>query len=154
MKTRAAGDSSNTCAICLDQYANGDKLRELPCLHQFHRSCIDEWLLSQTSLCPLCKWDAKSNIDHGEADTFPGRMKTRIGDIRERLYDNAITFVESCRHIIHRFRQSRESSSSNPPQEEVSSEMGRLLPHPRSTSDHTSTIVRVITENHHGSSRP
>ncbi|KAG6520898.1 RING-H2 finger protein ATL46-like [Zingiber officinale] len=45
------------CAVCLCEFdaAAGDELRLLPaCGHAFHLSCIDTWLLSN-STCPLCR---------------------------------------------------------------------------------------------------
>jgi len=43
------------CSVCLADLQVGDTLRSLPnCVHSFHRSCIDLWLL-QSSTCPLCK---------------------------------------------------------------------------------------------------
>lgn len=42
------------CCICLGKYANNDELRELPCVHVFHKDCVDKWL-KINALCPLCK---------------------------------------------------------------------------------------------------
>ncbi|XP_051515534.1 RING finger protein 215-like isoform X2 [Myxocyprinus asiaticus] len=44
----------DNCAVCLEQYNNNQCLRVLPCLHEFHRDCVDPWLLLQQT-CPLCK---------------------------------------------------------------------------------------------------
>ncbi|KAF8195462.1 hypothetical protein BJ912DRAFT_957046 [Pholiota molesta] len=45
------------CAICLSQFAKGDKVRVLPCHHIFHLSEVDEWLIHRKKLCPVCKAD-------------------------------------------------------------------------------------------------
>lgn len=46
--------SSVNCAICLTKIAEHDRIRRLPaCKHEFHRPCIDQWLLRMAS-CPLC----------------------------------------------------------------------------------------------------
>ncbi|KAK1441110.1 hypothetical protein QVD17_06948 [Tagetes erecta] len=43
------------CAVCLCEFSGSDNLRLLPtCSHAFHISCIDTWLLSN-STCPLCR---------------------------------------------------------------------------------------------------
>ena len=32
--------------MCLGQFEEGDEVRMLlPCTHEFHKGCIDEWLL-------------------------------------------------------------------------------------------------------------
>ncbi|KAL7125967.1 hypothetical protein ABFS83_14G152900 [Erythranthe nasuta] len=45
------------CYICLSDYDEGDKLRVLPCNHEYHVSCIDKWLKEVNRVCPLCRHD-------------------------------------------------------------------------------------------------
>lgn len=46
--------STNQCMVCLETFEQGEELRILPCIHRFHRVCIDRWLM-QRSECPTCK---------------------------------------------------------------------------------------------------
>ncbi|XP_076853962.1 RING finger protein 215 isoform X1 [Brachyhypopomus gauderio] len=57
-KVRSDTDS---CAVCLEQYSNNQCLRVLPCLHEFHKDCVDRWLLLQQT-CPLCKRSVLGNF--------------------------------------------------------------------------------------------
>ncbi|CAG07786.1 unnamed protein product [Tetraodon nigroviridis] len=45
---------ADNCAVCLEPFHNNQCLRVLPCLHEYHRECVDPWLLLQHT-CPLCK---------------------------------------------------------------------------------------------------
>merc|ERR1712046_139112 len=54
-KVGAAGGTWETCTICLEDYEDGDIVRELPCGHIFHKDCIDLWLTTKSVACPICK---------------------------------------------------------------------------------------------------
>ena len=50
-----------SCTICLCEFEEGEAMTTLPCLHLFHKRCIDRWLLvsqrHRDRSCPLCKMD-------------------------------------------------------------------------------------------------
>ncbi|VDP45242.1 unnamed protein product [Heligmosomoides polygyrus] len=33
------------CAICMIEFEPGEKVRFLPCMHSFHQTCVDDWLM-------------------------------------------------------------------------------------------------------------
>ncbi|KAF5464192.1 hypothetical protein F2P56_014286 [Juglans regia] len=53
---RVLSQEDAECCICLSAYDHGAELRELPCNHHFHCSCIDKWLHINAT-CPLCKFN-------------------------------------------------------------------------------------------------
>ncbi|CAO2641097.1 E3 ubiquitin-protein ligase ZNRF4 [Lemmus lemmus] len=83
---------SDLCAICLDDYEEGERLKILPCAHVYHCSCIDSWFSrAQRRLCPLCKHSVASTHDGstnssvgGDDPTLPGH-RPPIWAIQARL---------------------------------------------------------------------
>ena len=55
------------CAICLENYVNGDESIALPCIHIFHANCIKAWLRSHNN-CPSCKSEIKYEMEDFEND--------------------------------------------------------------------------------------
>lgn len=49
------GNPNDVCSICLENFTAGELIKRLPtCNHQFHRNCIQLWLL-RSQICPFCK---------------------------------------------------------------------------------------------------
>uniref|UniRef100_A0A0D9XND7 RING-type domain-containing protein n=1 Tax=Leersia perrieri TaxID=77586 RepID=A0A0D9XND7_9ORYZ len=64
--TKEAGVADAECAICLGDFAAGDKVRVLPrCHHGFHVRCVDTWLAVHSS-CPTCR-DSVISVEDGVA---------------------------------------------------------------------------------------
>uniref|UniRef100_A0A803R2C8 RING-type E3 ubiquitin transferase n=2 Tax=Cannabis sativa TaxID=3483 RepID=A0A803R2C8_CANSA len=63
-----ASENELTCSICLEQVSRGELIRSLPCLHQFHTSCIDPWLRQQGT-CPVCKYRVGSGWDESSRES-------------------------------------------------------------------------------------
>ena len=56
----------SNCEICGQQYQIGQQQRTLPCGHDFHCRCIDPWLTTQRSVCPvdgMCVYVPDDNSD-------------------------------------------------------------------------------------------
>ena len=46
-------DNMFRCVICMGEFKIGDALRFLPCVHIYHKECIDDWLM-RSFTCPSC----------------------------------------------------------------------------------------------------
>ncbi|XVE87445.1 hypothetical protein DITRI_Ditri18aG0118100 [Diplodiscus trichospermus] len=63
--------TGETCAICLEDYKDGEILKVLPCQHDFHSSCVDSWLTKWGTFCPVCKLDMTPKIAYSEVIILP-----------------------------------------------------------------------------------
>ena len=52
-------DLADDCHVCLQPMRAGEDARALPCIHRFHRECIDRWLAVKR-VCPSCKFDVSA----------------------------------------------------------------------------------------------
>ena len=49
------------CCICLSGYEENEVLKMLPCDHEFHTHCVDQWLRMQRT-CPVCRSDVVAHL--------------------------------------------------------------------------------------------
>lgn len=49
------------CVICMNEFMMGDPLRYLPCMHTYHKDCIDDWLM-RSFTCPSCMEPVDSGL--------------------------------------------------------------------------------------------
>ncbi|PYH92073.1 putative RING finger domain protein [Aspergillus ellipticus CBS 707.79] len=47
-------DGDFVCVVCLESVLRCQEIRELKCLHVFHRECLEKWYLQDHFNCPLC----------------------------------------------------------------------------------------------------
>lgn len=54
-KTQTLTDLT-ACVICMSNFKNGQRIRVLPCQHEYHTNCIARWFTMNSS-CPICRRD-------------------------------------------------------------------------------------------------
>ncbi|KAK4375270.1 hypothetical protein RND71_005947 [Anisodus tanguticus] len=91
--------TSVTCAICLEDYSVGDKIRILPCRHKFHSVCVDTWLTSWRTFCPVCKRDARTSTGEPPASESTPllssslRSVSSMSSLRSSLASSAVIHI-------------------------------------------------------------
>lgn len=67
---KAVPTDCSECPICLEEFHVGNEVRGLPCAHNFHVGCIDEWLRLNVK-CPRCRSSVFPNVDLNALPTIP-----------------------------------------------------------------------------------
>ena len=52
---RGSGEQAPECAICLEEYEDGDMQLHLDCGHYYHDDCMSNWFSDSGRACPLCR---------------------------------------------------------------------------------------------------
>ncbi|KAJ4751606.1 E3 ubiquitin-protein ligase SIS3 [Rhynchospora pubera] len=61
-RLKAVPTDCSECPICLEEFYVGNEVRGLPCAHNFHVDCIDQWLRLNVK-CPRCRCSVFPNLD-------------------------------------------------------------------------------------------
>ncbi|RTE85276.1 hypothetical protein BHE90_000010 [Fusarium euwallaceae] len=99
-----AGSEPPACTICTEDFSAQEEVRVLPCKHEFHPSCIDPWLVQQSTKCPLCR------SDFGPMDAS-NRAQDRVFNREERLLERRQALMLSYCTKLLRLKWVTESRS-------------------------------------------
>jgi hypothetical protein len=53
--------NTKECMICLEEYSFLDSCIKLCCKHDYHKSCIKQWLKNNNFTCPICRTNLLEN---------------------------------------------------------------------------------------------
>ncbi|PVU89810.1 hypothetical protein BB559_004935 [Furculomyces boomerangus] len=57
------------CQICFEKIELTEDIRLISCNHLFHTQCIDTWLTTRSSFCPICRHDLRLTISEEGGST-------------------------------------------------------------------------------------
>ncbi|XP_064250527.1 E3 ubiquitin-protein ligase RNF43 [Passer domesticus] len=77
--------SAPLCAICLEEFSEGQELRIISCSHEFHRECVDPWL-QQHHTCPLCMFNILARDSGDQAMAASSRLVPQDMEPGRRLH--------------------------------------------------------------------
>lgn len=78
---KAADNNNKQCPVCLKDFIKDENVKQMPCDHTFHPSCILTWL-AKTNSCPCCRFELPT--DHKAYENFK-REKKRAAQRRHEL---------------------------------------------------------------------
>ena len=69
----------NSCAVCKDEFTNGEECTTMPCKHHFHGGCLLPWLKERNS-CPVCRFELKTDDEDYEERKRMRNNQNNIGN--------------------------------------------------------------------------
>ncbi|KAM8952682.1 LOW QUALITY PROTEIN: E3 ubiquitin-protein ligase RNF13 [Pelodytes ibericus] len=107
------GDEYDVCAVCLDEYEEGDKLRILPCSHAYHCKCVDPWLTKTKKTCPVCKQKVVPSQGDSESDSDSSQEENDVSENTPLLRPMASASTQSFGAISESRSQQNVAESSD-----------------------------------------
>ncbi|XP_027368479.1 E3 ubiquitin-protein ligase SIS3-like isoform X2 [Abrus precatorius] len=86
-RLNAVPTNCSECLICLEEFRVGNQVRGLPCAHNFHVECIDEWLRLNVK-CPRCR-----------CSVFPNLDLSALSNIRSESEQSSASVVTATRYV-------------------------------------------------------
>ncbi|XP_032080904.1 E3 ubiquitin-protein ligase RNF13 isoform X2 [Thamnophis elegans] len=118
------GDEYDVCAICLDEYEDGDKLRILPCSHAYHCKCVDPWLTKTKKTCPVCKQKVVPSQGDSDSETDSSQEENEVSENTPLLRPIASVSTQSFGALSESYSHPNMTESSDYEEEEEEEEEG------------------------------
>mmetsp|Transcript_108667 Transcript_108667/g.232150 ORF Transcript_108667/g.232150 Transcript_108667/m.232150 type:complete len:395 (+) Transcript_108667:72-1256(+) len=126
-RLRNSGGGEAMCAICHEDYADGQKLLQLPCEHCFCVDCGRQWL-RRCNTCPVCRTEVPDADEGGgwhSEDTFPFRFPqgsplSVVRRVREAQDTGSLELwppVDDMSRIAEQYSVSPGAEEDHPPRE-------------------------------------
>ncbi|XP_038606256.1 E3 ubiquitin-protein ligase RNF13 [Tachyglossus aculeatus] len=112
------GDEYDICAICLDEYEDGDKLRILPCSHAYHCKCVDPWLTKTKKTCPVCKQKVVPSQGDSDSETDSSQEENEVSEHTPLLRPAASVSTQSFGALAAESRSRQNTTESSDYEEE------------------------------------
>ncbi|KAG0378081.1 hypothetical protein BGX24_004778 [Mortierella sp. AD032] len=136
-KSKLKEDDPVECVICLDEYEDEDELRVLPCRHEYHAVCVDNWLTTRKKFCPICKRDVctTESLPVTPVET-PTERTPLLGSAPRMETDSRITipFITS----------SNDPSATSPPLLDMGSDPSSSSSSPSASLDSTALSLGSV----------
>ncbi|XP_070802304.1 E3 ubiquitin-protein ligase RNF13 isoform X3 [Pituophis catenifer annectens] len=116
------GDEYDVCAICLDEYEDGDKLRILPCSHAYHCKCVDPWLTKTKKTCPVCKQKVVPSQGDSDSETDSSQEENEVSENTPLLRPIASVSTQSFGALSESYSHPNMTESSDYEEEEEEEE--------------------------------
>ena len=127
-------DEQMECAICLEMFVKGDRVRVLPCGHLFHLSEIDEWLISKKKVVSqTCIHFACIHLPISHSARYVKRISHNLDSLHSTtLFPHrrrTMLISKQMSHACHPMRTIHKPRTACP------RNVPRCCPHPRSHDD-------------------
>ncbi|CAK1542568.1 unnamed protein product [Leptosia nina] len=134
------------CAICIEPYKVSEMIRSLPCRHDFHKNCIDPWLLEHRT-CPMCKMDILKYYGFVFTGSQESILQLDVEEARSRALSPALSPARN-RHPLTLLTSDNSYGEAHSERSSRASSPDHLVPAHSPLHEHSSNNEESPNEQH------